>query len=134
MRLFSNRGHQENVALEYTWAIKARPRGSRVTVQEPIGITTQTSLFEYVYGTAPTFSPDQPGDYILVVEVKAIFAEGHAEAHVTVQHEIIIKVTGPGRSYGGGGGCSIATENNETVWIVFLFGIVAMMRLRRRAI
>ena len=133
LRLFSNRGNLENIALEYTWAVKSRPGGSRVTVKEPIGITTQTSLFEHVYDIAPTFSPDQPGDYVLVVEAKAIIAEGQSEAHVTAQHEIIIKVTGPGRDYPAGG-CSIAAGNSEEVWIVFLFGIVAVIGLRRRII
>ena len=81
----------------------------------------------------PTFKPDQPGDYVLVVEAKAIISEGQTEAHVTAQHEIIIKVTGPGKDYATGG-CSISTGNSEEVWIIFLFGMVAVIGLRQRAI
>ena len=128
LRLFANR---ENVAMEYTWSIRSRPAGSRVTINHPIGRVSESSLFEHIYENMPTFIPDQPGEYVLAVEATGEFTAGLTMAWADVQHEVIISVAGPGQSYPESG-CSIGMSGSKTSIAIFIMLILGLhSRLRK---
>jgi len=124
LRLFMNRENQE---AEYTWTIKSRPDSSRVTIRNPIGTVDVSSLYEYIMKTRPTFSPDQPGDYVLVLDIKTVFDEQTSEAHVTAQHEFLLRVTGPGRSYPESG-CSVSPGTSNPFFFLSIIIIAFFTR------
>ena len=94
------------------------PKNSKVTVKNPIGFATESILFEYVH-ERPDFLADQPGEYVLVVSVKSVFEEGLTEAHVTDQHEVVLRVSGPGKDYSQAG-CSISSGRTSGSGLIFV--------------
>lgn len=127
LRLFSNRQY---TPVEFVWSVKSRPRGSRSTVDNPVGIITQQSLYEYVYGEMPTFTPDMPGTYALVAEVETVFTEGLSQATVKVQHEITISVGGPPADYASSG-CAVSGSGRFPLGHL-AFIMICLSLLRRR--
>ena len=128
LRLFMNR---ENTTAEYTWSIRERPDGSRATVSHPIGNVSESVLFEHIYETMPTFSPDQPGEYLLVISATGEFTDGMSVAFADVQHEVRISVSGMATKYAESG-CSVSSWNSNPslagIFVLFL----AFLGLRRR--
>ncbi len=95
LRLFLNRKNQPS---RYTWTIKSRPSGSENTIDSPKGSVEESRIFEYVYLERPSFTPLVPGDYVLLLHVETVFDDvGTSEAHVTAQHEVFLKVSGPNK-------------------------------------
>ena len=128
LRLFMNR---ENTKAEYTWSIRERPNGSRATVNSPIGNVSESVLFEHIYETMPTFSPDQPGEYLLVISATGEFTDGTSVAMASVQHEVRISVSGMATKYAESG-CSVSSWNsNPSLAGIFVF-FLAFLGLRRR--
>jgi len=128
LRLFMNR---ENTKAEYTWSIRERPNGSRATVNSPIGNVSESVLFEHIYETMPTFSPDQPGEYLLVISATGEFTDGTSIAMASVQHEVRISVSGMATQYPESG-CSVSSWNsNSSLAGTFIF-FLAFLGLRRR--
>ena len=128
LRLFMNR---ENTKAEYTWSIRTRPKGSRTTVKNPIGSVSESSLFEHIYETMPTFIPDQPGEYILIIDVTGKFTDGSSIALANIQHEARISVSGPGRNYPEAG-CNVGMSSNPgTHIILFIFFTISVIHRRR---
>ena len=118
LRLFMNRKNQEN---RYTWSVKARPGGSSATVNSPIGYSYESTTFEYILERQPTFIPDFPGEYVLVLHVEAVFSEGMSDATVQSQHEVRISVSGtPVTS--ASTGCSVS--NTRSSGVPFLLGLL----------
>ena len=128
LRMFMNR---ENTKAEYTWSIRTRPTGSKTTIRNPIGSVSESSLFEHIYETMPTFTPDQPGEYILVIDATGEFTEGSTIAFADVQHEVRISVSGAGTDYAGSG-CSVSTHDNDSSLAGIVVFFLAFLGLRRR--
>ena len=122
LRVFSNK--PEN-AISYTWSVKERMPGSRDTVKNPIGETSEHVLYEYRIENRPTFTPHFPGKYVLVVSAE--FDNGAVS-----QHEVELSVGGvaiPDES----SGCSAVPGNrtNESGVVVFLLGILLLGARRK---
>ncbi len=119
LRLFSNRATQP---IHYTWSIKSRPRGSSVAVINPAGHATDARLYEHVLDTHPSFVPDVPGTYTLIVSVETAFEDQQTrEIGDTDQHEIMLSVEG--ESLIRNSGCSVApyeTNGLGFLWVVFI--------------
>ncbi len=128
LRLFMNR---ENTKAEYTWSIRERPNGSRATVNSPIGNVSESVLFEHIYETMPTFSPDQPGEYLLVISATGEFTDGTSIAMASVQHEVRISVSGMATQYPESG-CSVSSWNSNSSLAGIFFFFLAFLGLRRR--
>ena len=124
LRLFMNR---ENKGVEFTWTMSSRPRGSSVTVINPIGSISESSLFEYIYDKRPTFSPDRPGDYTLLISVRG---EEHG---LTSQHEVQLYVTGI-EDDNGSTGCAIGLSSSDAspLLLVLLLALSLCFRSRER--
>ena len=118
LRLFMNRKNQEN---RYTWSVKTRPGGSSATVNSPIGYSYESTTFEYILERQPTFIPDFPGEYVLVLDVEAVFSEGMSDATVQSQHEVRISVSGAPIT-GASTGCSVS--NTRSSGVPFLLGLL----------
>ena len=124
--------NRENQAARYTWVITSRPKKSKVTITNPIGSVAESSLFEYVHNQRPTFSPDQPGTYILALHVETIFDVENSEAHVTSQHKVMLKVSGPGRE--DTSGCNVSSNRSNGIsflLVAFLLGLAQRRRVLR---
>ena len=128
LRLFMNRKDQEN---RYTWSVKSRPDGSVTSVNDPIGYSHESTTFEYILERQPTFVPDFPGEYVLVLHVEAVFSEGLSDANVQSQHEVRISVSGAPISVASTGcSTSAAGRSNGFGW-VFLFLFLMIIQLRK---
>ena len=127
LRLFMNREH---TTAEYIWSVRSRPSGSKATINNPIGSVEESVLFEHIYETMPTFVPDQPGEYILVVSATGEFTDGNSIALASVQHEVRIIVAGTGVQYPTSG-CNVgATAPNSlpAVVMVIMCGLLGRRR------
>ena len=119
LRMFSNKPEQN---ISFTWSVRERMPGSRDTVSNSIGETSDYSVFEYKVEKRPTFTPHYPGKYILVVT--ADFGNG-----TTAQHEVELSVGGvaiPDES----SGCSVSPMNTSHSGIVVF--LLALLGLRRK--
>tara|TARA_A200000159_G_C7309223_1_gene333776 strand:- start:123 stop:1385 length:1263 start_codon:yes stop_codon:yes gene_type:complete len=119
LRMFSNKPEQN---ISFTWSVRERMSGSRDTVKNSIGDTSDYSVYEYKVDSRPTFTPHYPGKYILVVA--ADFGNG-----TTAQHEVELSVGGvaiPDES----SGCSVSPMSTSQSGI-FVF-LLAFLGLRRR--
>ena len=121
--------NRENTTAEYTWSVRERPDGSRATVRDPIGSVSESILFEHIYETMPTFTPDQPGEYLLVISATGEFTDGTSVAFADVQHEVRISVSGMRTSYPESG-CSVSSMRTSQAGIVVL--LLALLGIRRR--
>ena len=121
--------NRENTTAEYTWSIRERPDGSRATVSNPTGSVSESILFEHIYETMPTFSPDQPGEYVLVISATGEFTDGTTIAFADVQHEVRISVSGMATRYPESG-CSVSPMSTSQSGIVVL--LLALLGFRRR--
>ena len=119
LRLFMNR---QDTNAEYTWSVRSRPGRSSASIDNPIGTVDESSLFDHIYEVQPTFVPDIPGEYILVIEVVGKFTEELTVAYATVQHEVRISVSGVPISTAGSGCSTLATQGPVSIlWLIFMF-------------
>ena len=122
LRLFSNKALEP---VYYTWAVKSRPSGSRVTVVNPEGSARDTSLYEYVLDTRPSFVPDVPGKYTLVVSVESMLSDHQPGLGWIYQHEITLSVGG--KSLYRNSGCGVAPYESSGLsflLIIFILGFI----------
>ena len=124
LRLFMNRAHQP---AHYVWSIKQRPNGSNATISNPIGNTATSSIFEYILEKHPVFVPDEPGRYVLQINVEALFED--AQTHMIESsdlHEVEIIVTGP--SLNRHTGCSVAPDQSNIFLLLMLAGYLGIRK------
>ena len=121
--------NRENTEAEYTWSVRQRPPGSRATISNPIGSVSQSSLFEHIYESVPTFKPDQPGEYVLVISATGKFTDGSSIAMADVQHEVRISVSGSGVHYAESG-CNVSASSPYNM--LALFALCTLMIRRRK--
>ncbi|MHB8877663.1 MAG: thrombospondin type 3 repeat-containing protein, partial [Myxococcaceae bacterium] len=69
--LFANRN---GAAIDYTWTVIARPKGSSAPIENPKGAVTMSRHWEYAYvdGSVPSFTADVDGEY--TIQVKGVLA------------------------------------------------------------
>ena len=119
LRIFSNR---PDLSASYTWSVKSRVVGSRDTVHNPIGNSSQSSLFEHIVDNRPTFSPKFPGEYIFNISVE--FSNGEV-----AQHDVRVLVGGSiiSEDYGG---CNIGSGsgNNLLFFMIFMPFLINRMK------
>ena len=127
LRLFMNR---ENTKAEYTWSVRKRPNGSRATVKSPTGNVVESVLFEHVYENMPSFTPDRPGEYILVIEAVGEFTDGSSVAMASVQYETKISVSGEATEYTSSG-CNVSSQGSSGLAFIFLI-FLPFLRIHRR--
>ena len=74
LQMFINR---KNRAVEYEWTLVNRPDASRATVRHPRGSSTLSTPYNYHYkkGRQVEFTPDEPGNYTLKLNVRLVFAD-----------------------------------------------------------
>ena len=126
LRIFSNRPES---TVNYTWSVKERMGGSRDTVRNPVGSSSDHVLFEHKVGERPTFTPRIPGKYVL--NLSAEFDEG-----LIVQHDVEIYVGGTAIPEDEMSGCSVSPgSSNPTIpLLVLAFCIFTSVRIRNRRI
>lgn len=64
--LFANRNGNP---INYIWTVMSRPAGSTASVSNPSGAAALSRHWQYAYvdGRVPTFRPDRPGTYALLL-------------------------------------------------------------------
>jgi len=125
LRLFMNREHQP---ARYMWSIKVRPPRSSATISDHTGYAVDSTLFEYMIDHRPTFSPDVPGTYVLVLDVETAFGDNLTnELGVADRHEVMLVVSG--KSNLSSSGCSVAA--NKTMPTFLLLFIMFLVPIRR---
>ena len=126
LRFFMNR---KNQPARIVWAMKTRPRGSRSSIKNPIGYVSESTTFEYIFDKRPTFSPDKPGTYTIVVTAESIFEDNQtSEVEAISQHEFILIVGG--KDLVDSGGCSVASGAKNSP-LIFLSIIIVVFGIRR---
>lgn len=121
LRVFSNRPDED---FSYTWSVKERMRGSRATVENPIGDSSGHSLFEHRIESRPTFSPRHPGRYVLNIAVD--FGDGDI-----VQHDVEVYVGGVALPVEESGCSTIATESSPLSFVMY-FALFALFIRKRQ--
>ncbi|MBI3186015.1 MAG: thrombospondin type 3 repeat-containing protein [Myxococcales bacterium] len=97
--LFANRN---GAAIEYTWTVSERPKGSNAAVQNPKGAVTMSRHWEYAYvdGSVPTFTADVDGEYVLQVKGALAFPDrAYPEAKESIS-QLKLQVGDPAASCG----------------------------------
>ena len=108
MRLFMNRERQPG---HYTWTVKTRPPGSKATVDSPVGYALDSNLYQYILKQGPTFTPDRPGIYEIILTVEPVFEDAQTgEVDTTAQHEFQIVSSG---EYQERSGCSVSSGESQ---------------------
>jgi len=122
--LWSNR---KNRALEYEWSMVSRPQGSRATLKHPRGSATLSTPYQYHYkqGRSVALTPDHPGEYVIRLNARLVFADSLYPDKQLASHEFSLTVDGEPI----GSGCS--TGGFGTLSGVFvLLGLIGLLRRR----
>ena len=122
MQLWANR---KNRAIEYEWTVVSRPDGSRATIHHPRGSSTLSTPYNYHYkkDRAVTFSPDKPGDYVIKVSARLVFADDVYPDKRLASHEM--QLTSEGEAATGCATSGLGTA----LWL--LVGLPLIWRRRR---
>jgi uncharacterized protein (TIGR03382 family) len=69
--------NRSNRAIEYEWTMVSRPDRSRATIRHPRGSSTLSTPYNYHYkkGRRVSFTPDQPGEYIVKINARMVFED-----------------------------------------------------------
>lgn len=138
LRLFANR---QNQAMRYTWELLEAPEGSDAVVSNPSGTTTVSTPFEYHYmkDSAPTFTPDKPGEYKFRVVATTVFEDRNSDK-LNEQSEwaLTVEATGDPVDLGPseGSGCGSTTTGQDSPvdfgWLLAIFGLGGAALIRRQ--
>jgi len=119
--------NRENRAIEYEWTVLERPDGSRATISHPRGSATLSTPYNYHYkkGRRVEFSADVPGEYVIKVSARLVFADDLYPEKNMASTQLTLTAegdpVGTGCSTGGSGGLAV---------IPLLLGM-ALIRRRR---
>jgi len=138
LRLFANRQSQ---AMRFEWTVKSAPEGSRAYIENPSGMVSYSTPFEYRYlaDKVATLMPDQPGKYIITLTGTTVWEDRiTSKVNATDSYDVEIEISGdavdiatPGADDGGDGCNSSAPAGG------LLFGLMALAGLailRRREV
>ncbi|MCC7381211.1 MAG: thrombospondin type 3 repeat-containing protein [Deltaproteobacteria bacterium] len=135
LMLFANR---VNAAIEYTWTVESAPDGSSATVENSIGKTVASNAaaggFEYAYAlegqnVAPSFVPDEPGDYQLKLVAKLVFDdEVFPGGPQVATYTVGLTAAGDSKSAGG---CTTASGSATGASLLLVLAGFLLMRRRR---
>ena len=123
LRMFANRQDQPS---RYTWSISSRPSGAKSTIVGATGRAMDSSLYQYILKNAPTFTPDKPGTYEIVLHAESLFSDKvSGEVNVTDQHRFQIVVLGGEADESG---CSVSARGMQngtlpSLAVLLLFGL-----------
>jgi len=115
-----------NRGIEYEWVVESRPGGSRASVSHPRGSATLSTPYNYHYkkGRVVEFTPDEPGEYVLKLNAKLVFADDLYPEKTTAEARVTLKVEGDsmtGCATGGTGG------------LLGLWALLGLLWLRKRS-
>ena len=122
LRIFSNKPDED---ISYTWSVKERMPGSQDVIENPIGVTLDSSLFEHRVSARSIFTPSFPGKYVLNISVEL-------DDGTVAQHDLEIYVGGvaiPSNS----SGCSTVPASlpiPTALLTIIIFGL-SRRRIRR---
>ncbi len=120
--------NRENRALEYEWTLMERPQGSSATIGHPRGSATLSTPYNYHYkkDRRVEFVPDQPGEYLLKLSAKLVFADDlYPEKRLA---NIQLRITADGEPTAAG----CATTGVGSVGSLWLLLGLALLGRRRR--
>jgi len=108
LRMFMNRKNQPS---RFTWSVTKRPPGSSASIDSPVGQTMDSSMYQYILKSNPSFKPDRPGEYDLTLTVETVFEDTESrEAGTTAQHTFQIVVSG---EFNEASGCNASPGNPQ---------------------
>jgi uncharacterized protein (TIGR03382 family) len=124
LQLWANRTSR---AIEYEWSVVSRPDGSRATIRHPRGSSTLSTPYNYHYkkDRAVTFTPDQPGEYVIRVAARLVFQDDVYPDKQTASYQFMLTSEGEAAS-----GCSTAGVGLLASWWSLL-GLAWLIRRRR---
>lgn len=135
--LFANR---TDTPIEYSWVVSKAPSGSQATVISSRGksATTVPGTYQVAYSfdgnnVAPTFVPDQPGDYELKLVAKLTFADEMYpdDSNRTASYTVAFSAGGAGQS--SGGGCAAMSTDALGLPLLGMAGLMVFLKRRKRA-
>ena len=123
LQLFANR---KSRAIEYEWSVVSRPDGSRATIKHPRGSSTLSTPYNYHYkkDRAVSFTADQPGEYLLKVSARLVFADDIYPDKRTASYTMMLTAEGESAA-----GCATSGAGSA-LWL--LLGLPLIWRRRRR--
>jgi uncharacterized protein (TIGR03382 family) len=124
LQLWANRNSR---AIEYEWSVVSRPGGSRATIRHPRGSSTLSTPYNYHYkkDRGVSFSPDQPGEYVIKVSARLVFADSiYPDKRVS---SATFRLTSEGQAASG---CS-TTGMGAAASLWALIGVCWLVRRRR---
>ena len=103
------------------------------TVKSPAGNVVESVLFEHIYENMPSFTPDRPGEYTLVIEATGEFTDGNSVAMASVQHEVRISVSGMPLSVGSTGCSATSSPTSDAPFVLVLLFLCGTIIQRRKS-
>jgi hypothetical protein len=113
--------NRENRAIEYIWVVEERPPGSKAEIEHYNGWASISYYFRFLYfeKLAPTFKPDEPGEYNIKLSARLVFPDHLYPDKNTAESTLKLTVEP------GGGGCSTGSGTGLVLFAVcgLLFSI-----------
>jgi len=109
--------NRENRAIEYIWVVEKRPPGSTAEIEHYTGWASVSYYFRYLYfeKLAPTFQPDEPGEYTIKLSARLVFPD-HLYPDKNTAESTFKLTAGP-----GGGGCSTGSGRGLSLLVLVIF-------------
>jgi len=122
LRLFANR---ENTAIRYRWTVVGAPDGSASVPAHATGAVTTSTPFEYHYlrDSVPTFTPDLPGSYTLVLNGELAYPDAQGKNTSRAEMEIVAE----GEPVATGG-CATTAGSSSGLGLLVLLGLLGLAR------
>jgi hypothetical protein len=102
--------NRENRAIEYIWVVEKRPPGSTAEIDHYNGWASVSYYFRYLYfeKLAPTFKPDEPGEYTIKLSARLVYPDHLYPDKNTAESTFKLTVEPGGGGCGTGSGTSLA--------------------------
>jgi len=114
LQMWANR---ENRAIEYVWVVETRPPGSKAEIKHYFGWASISYYYRYLYfeDLAPTFKPNEPGEYTIKLSARLVFPDHLYPDKNTAESTFKLTVTT------GDGGCSTGSGGGLGLLVLFIF-------------
>jgi len=128
LSLFANR---QGVNVSYKWSVLSQPKGSDDTVKNPSGSASCQDGFECVpAGKQPSFSPHNPGEYMLALTADLALDDPNYPSVKTAATTLLVTAEGP--SVDSSSGCRISGQRQANLFVILGLGLVVVLWRRRR--
>ena len=133
LRLFANR---TNAMIDYRWHMH---QGAPTALSNGTGKVNCSTPFEYHYmeGQEPTFSPNEPGTYIIVLEARMIGKDSTTGKTDPIAEPFYVTFKVSGESMGSSPTCTCSTIGQQSLGVfsfllMLVLSLVAIWRSKRR--